>query len=135
MEKEQLIRIFDFLEEKENINKPFKWKLLNNEPFAEDDLDVKYDLNLEGANITSLPENLKVGGYLELYKTKFKPLPEGLEVVGDLSLMSTLITLLPKGLKVHKDLQIWNTELTKYSDDELRDMIKPGFIKGKIIRD
>jgi hypothetical protein len=31
-------------------------------------------------------------------------------------------------------LHIANTPLTKYSDDELREMVKPGFIKGSIIR-
>jgi len=41
---------------------------------------------------------------------------------------------LPEGLKVRGDLHIKNTELTKYSDDELREIIQPGFIKGKIIR-
>jgi hypothetical protein len=37
-------------------------------------------------------------------------------------------------LKVGGDLDIRETELIRYSDDELREMIKPGFIKGKIIR-
>jgi len=38
-------------------------------------------------------------------------------------------------LKVDKDLYIKNTPLTKFSDDELLDMIKPdGFIKGEIKR-
>jgi hypothetical protein len=31
-------------------------------------------------------------------------------------------------------LDLTNSELTKYSDDELREMVKPGFIKGVILR-
>jgi len=31
-------------------------------------------------------------------------------------------------------LDLTNSELTKYSDDELREMIKPGFIKGEIYK-
>jgi hypothetical protein len=38
-------------------------------------------------------------------------------------------------LEVGDNIYIKNTELTKYSNKELRQMIKPGFIEGKIIRD
>jgi hypothetical protein len=37
-------------------------------------------------------------------------------------------------LEVNEDLIITNTTLTNYTDDELREMIKPGFIKGEIRR-
>jgi hypothetical protein len=37
-------------------------------------------------------------------------------------------------LKVGGDLDIRETELIIYSNDELREMIKPGFIEGDIIR-
>jgi len=37
-------------------------------------------------------------------------------------------------LEVGDDLFISWTTLTKYTDDELKKMIKPGFIKGEIIR-
>ena len=69
-----------------------------------------------------------------LSNTKITSLPEGLEVGSDLYLRYTSITLLPKGLKVGGMLDITNTPLTKYSDDKLREMIKPGFIKGEIYR-
>ena len=42
------------------------------------------------------------------------------------------MTSLPKGLKVYGDLNIFYTKLGKYTDEHLREMIKPGFIKGKI---
>ena len=69
---------------------------------------------LDNSSITSLPEGLKVGDDLSLYNTK--------------------ITLLPKGLKVGRSLFIRNTPLEDYTNEELRDMINPGFIKGDIIR-
>ena len=114
MKKQALKRIFEFLEEKGNNNIPFKWKLINNEPLTKEDLNVKGDLNLSGRNITSLPE--------------------GLEVDGSIYFNQSTIKSLPKGLGVGGFIFIRNTPLTKYSDNQLREMIKPGFIKGKVIR-
>ena len=98
------------------------------------DLDVKGNIYLEGSNITSLPEDLQVGGDLDLSDTQVKLLPKGLQVGGDLDLIRTKITLLPKGLKVKGELIIKNTALLEYIDEELRDMVNPGFILGKIVR-
>jgi hypothetical protein len=42
------------------------------------------------------------------------------------------ITSLPKGLEVGNDLIVYWTTLQKYSDEELREMVRPGFIKGNI---
>ena len=156
MEKKTLKRIFEFLEEKEEHNTPFLWKWENNIPLTEKDLNIKGnfslerskvkslpeglkvggDLDLNGSiNITSLPKNLKVGGILWLFGCdSITSLPEGLKVGGALNLAWTNITSLPKGLEVESFLVIGSTKLTKYSDDELRKMIKPGFIKGEIFR-
>ena len=157
MKKEKLKRIFEFLEEKEGHNAPVKWKLINNIPLIEEDLNVKGDLNLIYSKITSLPEGLKVGGFLGLTACKgITSLPKGLQVGGNLYLTSSNITSLPEGLKVGgflgltackgitslpKGLQVGgglfikNTPLEDYSDEQLREMIKPGFIKGKIDRE
>jgi hypothetical protein len=194
MDKKTLKNIFNFLEKEDNKNKPFKWKLLNNEPLTEDELTIKADLDLENSNITSLPEGLMVYGTLDLYRckqltslpedlyvsmnldlaqTSITSLPDGLQVGGRLNLASTKITslpkdlqvngflslaqsdieslpeglsiggsldlsycneitLLPKGLEVGWNLNIRGTKLQKYTDDELREMIKPGFIEGEI---
>jgi hypothetical protein len=154
MEKEQLKRIFDFLEEKGEHNKPLKLKLIFNEPLTEEDLDVKVGLDLTNTNITSLPEGLKVSGFLTLRNTNITSLPKdlkvgdnlyllntpitflpkGLEVGGYLDIRNTKITSLPKGLKVGATLFIEKTALLEYTNNELREMIKPGFIKGDIIR-
>jgi hypothetical protein len=153
MKKEILKRIFDFLEEKGEYNAPFKWKLVNNEPIVKEDLNVTSDLNLAFSKIKSLPEGLKVAGDLNLsYTPKLKSLPsdldvkgdiylegsiieslpEGLKVGGDLDLTYTDIKSLPKGLEVGGDLHLELTTMMKYERYELLEMIKPGFVKGKI---
>ena len=153
MEKETLKSIMHFLEKEDN-KSSIKWKLLNKEPFTEEDLDFRGDLNLGQTIITSLPKGLKVGGYLslvftkitslpeglvvgkklDLYGSKIESLPKGLEVGSDLDLAHSNIKLLPEGLKVGGALYIYKSPLKEYTDDELREMIKPGFIKGKIYR-
>jgi hypothetical protein len=155
MEKETLKNIMHFLEKNDNKNKPFKWKLLNNEPLTEENLDIIGDLDLDGSEIRTLPEGLKVGGFLSLAGTKITSLPKDLQVNGFLSLAQSdieslpeglsiggslnlsyckEITLLPKGLEVGWNLNIRGTKLQKYTDDELREMIKPGFIEWTIYR-
>jgi hypothetical protein len=119
-------------------------------------LKVKGNLDLSWTKITSLPEGLSVGSDLDLSDCReLTSLPEDLDVVGNLYLYSctsltslpeglkvitlqlegcTSLTLLPKGLKVLGPLIIRYTPLKKLSDAELKEMIKPGFIKGKIYR-
>ena len=135
MEKETLKRIFYFLEEKEKQKAPFMWKLVNNEPFTKEDLNVEGDLKLSHLEISFLPEGLKVKGDLDLSYSKIKSLPEGLEVVDNLFLHNSKIKSLPKGLKVWGDIIINKTKLIHYySNEEIREMVKPGFIKGEIYR-
>ena len=155
MEKEALKRIFEFLEEKDEHRPPFMWKHMNDIPLTEDDLNIEGDLDLWAMNIKSLPKGLKVGGLLNLEFSTIQTLPKGLIVGGNLFLGSckqltslpeglkvgsfldiagTKISSLPKGLEVNSGIYIYSTELEKYTDDELRKMIKPGFIKGKINR-
>jgi hypothetical protein len=136
MKKETLKSIFNFIEEKEARKTPFLWKLLNNEPISKKELHIKGDLDLSETVITSLPNGLKIGGELDLIDCpNLISLPEDLKVGGDLFLYECKnLTSLPKGLQVGLELYIGKTTLTNYSDKELREMIKPGFIKGKINR-
>ena len=134
MKKEALKRIFEFLEEKEEHRTPLKFKLLNNVPLIEEDLNIEGILDLSFSSIKSLPEGLKVGGTLSLEYSTIQTLPEGLKVGGTLDLEHSRITNLPKGLEVGEHLYIKNTQLIKYTDKKLREMIKPGFVKGKIHR-
>ena len=155
MVKETLKRIFEFLEDKEEHKAPFIWKLINDIPLAEEDLNIEGDLDLHSwkkltslpkglkvggslslvfADIESLPEGLKVGDNLYLQRSKITSLPKELEVGGNLILSYSRIASLPEGLKVGDNLYIGITKLKKHTDDELREMIKPGFIKGVIFR-
>jgi hypothetical protein len=133
MEKETIKKIFDFLEDNEG-KKSFLWKLLNNDPFTEDELNIKGDLELQGQDIQQLPDGIYVKNDLLLNSTPIKKLPKGLRVGDNLYIQYTKITSLPEGLQVGGNLHIYNTTLAKLSDEELREMVKPGFIKGKIRR-
>ena len=133
MEKETLKRIFEFLKAKEGHNASVKWKIINNEPLLEEDLNVYGDLDLRYSNITSLPEGLNVGRDLDIFGSNITSLPKGLKVGRFLYIRDTKITSLSKGLELGSSLYI-NTALVKYSDEELQDMVKPGFINGWIHR-
>ena len=155
MEKDTIRSIFKFLENEENRKTPIVWKLINNEPLTDDELNIEGNLNLTdskitqlpkglkvgdnlnllGSIITSLPEGLEVGDSLDLSYSDIRTLPEGLEVGGSLWLIESWgLKSLPKGLYVGGSLHIQRSNLTNFSDDEIRDMIKPGFIEGKIYR-
>jgi len=134
MEKEALKNIFSFLEKNDNRNAPLLWKLENDIPLTKEDLNVKGDFAPFFPRINSLPKGLKVGGDLDLSQVELTSLPEGLEVGGYLSLTHSDIESLPKGLKVGGNLIITDTPLAKLSDDELIEMIKPGFIEGEIFK-
>jgi len=98
-------------------------------------LEVGGYLDLSYSLINSLPEGLKVGGSLSLFDcANITSLPEGLKVGGNLDLGATNITSLPRGLKVEGYIDLNGLKLTRYTDDELRKMIKPGYIKGRIIK-
>lgn len=136
MNEETLKRIFRFLEDKEQRKKPLRFKLLDNEQLTKEDLNVKGNLFLGGTNIAQLPEGLEVAYSLGLELcVNLNSLPKGLKVGGFLDLEASKVSSLPEGLEVGTDLYIQNTPLAeKYTDEEIREMIKPGFINGKIIR-
>jgi hypothetical protein len=158
METQTIKKVLNFLEKKEKKMKPYRWKLINNEPLTEEELNIKGNLKLARTNITSVPKGLNVSGYIDLIDCQnLKSIQEDLYVMEDLYLGGCLnfeslpknsfvggdvhleycknLTFLPAGFKVGGDLIIFKTPLTKFSDDELFDMIKPyGYIKGKISR-
>ena len=135
MEKETLKNIFNFLEKNDNIKTPLMGKFMSEMPLTKEELNFKGNLNLEFTKITSLPEGLKVGGWMSLGYSKIESLPEGLKVGGNLHLEHcTNLTSLPKGLEVGWELSIKGSKLEKYTDDELREMIEPGFIEYRIVR-
>jgi hypothetical protein len=133
MEKETIKKIFDFLEDNEG-KRSFLWKLVNDEPLKDEELSIKGDLELQGQDIQQLPDGIHVKNDLLLNSTPIKKLPKGLRVGDNLYIQYTKITSLPEGLQVGGNLHIYNTTLAKLSDEELRKMVEPGFIKGKIWR-
>jgi hypothetical protein len=134
MKKETLTNILSFIEKVDGSKISIVQKIKNGLPLTEDELNIDDDLNLVFSKLTSLPEGLKVGGDLLLLGTPITSLPEGLTVGGDLFLDYSKITSLPEGLKVGLNLYISKTPLKKYTDEQLREMVKPGFIQGKINR-
>jgi hypothetical protein len=96
-----------------------------------DDFKVGGVLDLGNTKITSLPDNLQVGKNLFLNNTKITSLPNNLQVGGDLDLQNTSVTSLPNDLKVGGDLKLQNTLFSKkYTEEEIRQMV-PG-VKGTI---
>jgi hypothetical protein len=81
-----------------------------------DNLHVGGYLDLVGTPITSLGDNLSVGGYLDLNVTPIEKLPNNLKVFGDLWLQSTNIKTLPDDLKVKFSIFLFDTPLSKNKD-------------------
>jgi len=106
---------------------------LNNTPITSlpDNLQVGGNLNLDNTKITSLPDNLQVGGNLNLNNTPITSLPNNLKVGGDLNLYNTKITSLPDNLQVGGGLDLANTPISKkYTEEQIKQMA-PG-VKGDI---
>jgi hypothetical protein len=82
-----------------------------------DNLKVGGSLNLTKTNITSLPNNLKVGGSLDLSDTNITSLPDNLEVGGILNLRGTKITSLPDNLEIGSSLGLNGTKITSLPDN------------------
>jgi hypothetical protein len=82
------------------------------------------DLDLSNTPITSLPNNLRVGGNLFLNNTPISSLPDNLHVGGIFSLVNTKISSLPDNLRVGGYLNLRNTPISKkYTRDELHKML------------
>jgi len=147
------LNLFKYLEKEKGRPIPIEIKLINGLPLTPQELNVKGNLDLSGTPIESLPQGLQVRGDLYLYGTSITSLPQGLKV-GYLSLENTPIASLPKGLKVGRALNLWSTSiaslppdlqveenlwiedtpLAKKSDEEIRAMLKTGYIKGIIYK-
>ena len=145
MKPETIEKILNFLETNEDKQIPRKWFIsiirfiekLENHPDA---IQYKHegDLELSHTNITKLPNDLYVDGYLNLINCKkITKLPDNLYVVEDLDLSGTNITELPDNLYFGWNLYIKNTPLAKkYTDQEIRDIVAStgNKIRGSIIR-
>ena len=147
MKTETIVKILNFLEEKEDKKPPMKWvnsikklKFINELENHPDGVQYKYDgdLFLSDSNIKKLPNDLYVVGDLVLdFCYKFTELPTKLYVGGYFSAKETNIEELPDNLYVGGNLYIENTPLAnKYTDEQIYEMIKlrGGELIGKIFR-
>ena len=80
-------------------------------------MDARGNLDLSGTGITSLPDNLTVGGGLYLRGTGITSLPDNLTVGGSLDLSGTRITSLPDNLTVGGWLYLSGTGITSLPDN------------------
>ena len=89
-------------------------KYVINDDFS---IDYKSDLFLVNTNITKLPNNLTVNGWLDLRNTNITKLPDNLTVHGYLNLTNINITKLPDNLTVNGSLILTNTNITELPDN------------------
>ncbi|MDT7261299.1 hypothetical protein [Citrobacter freundii] len=79
-------------------------------------ITVSHNLDLEDVSgITALPDNLTVGGSLDLRGTSITALPDNLTVGGSLYLRGTSITALPDNLTVGGSLYLRPEKITNVS--------------------
>jgi uncharacterized protein (TIGR02996 family) len=76
-----------------------------------DNFIVGGDLDLGGTYVRKLPENLTVGGNLNLSWLPITTLPDNLTVNGNLDLGGTYVRNLPENLTVGQSLSLWGTEI------------------------
>ena len=88
-----------------------KLEIKDGKPYYGDSLDLR------GTAITSLPDNLVVGGYLSLAYIAITSLPDNLVVDGYLDLSYIAITSLPDNLVVGGFLDLQGTAITSLPDN------------------
>ena len=91
-----------------------------------DNLTVEGWLFLNGCPIANLPKGLKVKGSLYLMGTMIEELPDVLTVGGSLDLSHSMISELPDGLTVGGFLHLTDTLITELPDD----LTVGGFVTG-----
>jgi len=77
--------------------------------------DTTSDVNLFATKITVLPDNLQIGGLLNVGLTEITSLPENLWVGDSLDVRFTDITTLPESLQVGNFIYLHGTNIKKES--------------------
>ena len=99
--------------------------LVNNETGKIHYLD---NLNLDNTNITYLPDNLHISGFLSLEDNMdLTNLPENLTVAGSIYLGSTNITELPEGTNIMQNIYLYKSQV------ELKTWLKKSIYYGQIL--
>ena len=128
------VNLFKFLEKEKGKIPSIRIRLILGLSLTPEELNIERRLDLRYTPTKFLPKNLRVRGDLELEGTPIQSLPQGLKVGRDLVVALTSIAFLPPDLQVEKHLWIQDSPLAKKSDEEIRAMLKTGYIKGNIIR-
>jgi hypothetical protein len=93
------------------------WKILARYGVTPDNLTVGGSLDLSDTPITALPDNLTVGWSLDLRGTAITALPDNLTVAGSLYLSGTRITALLDNLTVGGSLYLSYRDITALPDN------------------
>lgn len=96
-------------------------------------IDGNGDLYLSGTQITSLPDNLTVGGGLYLRNTQITALPDNLTVGGSLDLSETQITALPDNLTVGGWVYLSGTPITEKQRCKVRKLHNGDYVPGRYL--
>ena len=98
-------------------------------------MDDDGSLYLSGTPITSLPDNLTVGGWLDLSGTQITSLPDNLTVGGWLLLRGTQITSLPENLTVGGSLDIRGTPIESKKEElkKVRRLKNGDYVEGRYL--
>ena len=93
------------------------------------------NLYLSGTGITSLPDNLTVGGWLDLSGTGITTLPDNLTVGGSLGLSGTGITSLPDNLTVGGRLYLSGTGITDRRKElhKVKILLDGDYVEGRYL--
>ena len=94
------------------------WEILARFGATPDNLSVGGSLDLRGTCVTELPDNLSVGGSLYLRGTCVTELPDNLSVGGSLYLEGTGVTELPDNLSVGGSLYLEGTGVAELLKDD-----------------
>jgi len=77
---------------------------------------AKNHFNLAGSQVTRLPDNLTVDGWVDLMDSQISYLPDNLTIDSFLDLRNTPIVQLPKNLRIGSSLYLIGTSLTQIPD-------------------
>ncbi|MBQ7824842.1 MAG: hypothetical protein IJ337_00620, partial [Clostridia bacterium] len=86
-----------------------------------------------GTQITELPDNLTVGGWLDLSETQITELPDNLTVGGWLDLSGTQITELPDNLTVGGSLYLRGTQITRAEVKKVKRLKDGDYVEEKYL--
>ena len=98
---------------------------------------IEGNLSLDLSEILYLPDDLYVGGCLDLYCCPIKTLPSGLHVGGNLNLSATKVDDIPDKIYVGGNVYLRGCPLVyKYKLKEIKEIIldRGGYVEGNLYK-